>query len=395
MTPPAAGERIRVLLADDDPHIRDAIGEIIADDVTLELVATATDAREAIALVARHKPDVALIDVRMPAGGGRQAARRMRDVSPGTAVVALSAASDRDSVVSMVEAGAVGYLVKGIPEQELIDGIHLAALHESALSTEVAGHVVGELSRKLGIERATEAVQERRAARIRRAVAGTGLDMVFQPIVHLRTGRRVGHEALARFAGTPPRPPDAWFREAADTGQLVALELRAVRAALAAVAEHRPDGLVTLNVSPETVATAALADVLQEPPWGRPDTVVLEITEHAPIADYAAAARSIDRLRALGVRLAVDDAGAGFASLAHVLKLAPDFIKLDMSITAQVDRDRAVRALTSALVGFARETDATIIAEGIETPRQLETLADIGVPCGQGFHLGRPGPLDA
>ena len=105
--------------------------------------------------------------------------------------------------------------------------------------------------------------------------------------------------------------------------------------------------------------------------------------------------RALDTLRRRGVRLAVDDAGAGFASLRHIVRLSPDFIKLDVSLTRGIDIDPVRQSLAAALVSFARDTGPVVVAEGIETEAELEALRHLGVPLGQGFHLGRPMPVAA
>jgi EAL domain-containing protein (putative c-di-GMP-specific phosphodiesterase class I) len=123
-----------------------------------------------------------------------------------------------------------------------------------------------------------------------------------------------------------------------------------------------------------------------------PRRTVVEVTEHAAIENYRSFQDAVDGLRKDGVRLAVDDAGAGYASFRHILQLSPDIIKLDLTLTRDIDHDRARRAMASALIAFAKETDAEIVAEGIETEAELETLIGLGTRYGQGYHLGRPGP---
>lgn len=122
---------------------------------------------------------------------------------------------------------------------------------------------------------------------------------------------------------------------------------------------------------------------------------MLEITEHAHVEDYNCLLQAIEPLRARGVRLAVDDAGAGYSSLQHILQLQPDLIKLDIGLTRSIDLDPARRALASALVSFARETGSHIIAEGVETASELAALRSIGVDKAQGYFLGRPMHLEA
>lgn len=120
----------------------------------------------------------------------------------------------------------------------------------------------------------------------------------------------------------------------------------------------------------------------------------MEITEHAPVADYDALVKPLAELRARGGRLAVDDVGAGFASLRHILRLAPDVIKLDISLTRHVDSDPAVRALAAALIALASELGLSVVSEGIETRQELDALRSLGVLSGQGFYLGRPVPIE-
>ncbi|MBV8960015.1 MAG: EAL domain-containing protein, partial [Actinobacteria bacterium] len=148
--------------------------------------------------------------------------------------------------------------------------------------------------------------------------------------------------------------------------------------------------VLAINVSPTTAMTGELAQLLARYPQER---LVLELTEHAQVDDYDRLLEALTRLRSRGVCLAVDDAGAGFASLHHILLLSPDIIKLDISLVRDIHEDPVKRALACSLVTFAREIGSTIIAEGIETPDELATLADLGVPWGQGYHLGRPAPL--
>ncbi len=121
--------------------------------------------------------------------------------------------------------------------------------------------------------------------------------------------------------------------------------------------------------------------------------LVLEITEHEAVEDYPSLVDALAPLRANGARVAIDDAGAGFASLRHTLRIAPDIVKLDMSLTRGIDADRGKRALAAALVSFAMEMDFALVAEGIETADELEALRQLGVGFGQGYFLAVPGPL--
>ncbi|HLI58785.1 MAG TPA: EAL domain-containing protein [Solirubrobacteraceae bacterium] len=213
------------------------------------------------------------------------------------------------------------------------------------------------------------------------------LRMVAQPVVELETGRVVGVEALARFPGTPSRAPDIWFREAAVVGLGLELEELAIRRALGML-DTLPGGLeLGLNVSHELLLSGRLERLLEGHPSRR---LLIELTEHAAFEDYAAFRDAMAPLRERGIRLAVDDVGAGFSSLRHVIELAPDRIKLDRLFTSGIDSDPARRAMAEALVGFAGRTGIGLVAEGIETKCELDVMRRLGVPLGQGFLIQRP-----
>jgi EAL domain-containing protein (putative c-di-GMP-specific phosphodiesterase class I) len=226
--------------------------------------------------------------------------------------------------------------------------------------------------------------------RIDDVVGKAALQMVYQPIFSLATGRVIGFESLARFAPDPQRPPDVWFAEAANVGRAQALESLAIRLALQALPELPEDIYVAVNASPTMIVEGDLASQLQGHPWER---IVLEITEHEAVENYEEIVRVIRPLQARGLRLAIDDAGAGYASFRHILNLRPEIVKLDVSITHAIDTDSSRRALAAALCGFSRETRCSIVAEGIETAAELATIRQLGIQNAQGYHLGRPMPL--
>jgi EAL domain-containing protein (putative c-di-GMP-specific phosphodiesterase class I) len=231
---------------------------------------------------------------------------------------------------------------------------------------------------------------EEKRHRIASTIDGRLLTMAFQPIWHLPSRRPLGVECPARFQSLPARSPDKWFREAAETGLGIELELTAVRMALAARASFPADTYLAVNVSPVTILSGELEDALGD---FAPGQIVLEITEHASVANYSQLLDTLGPLRQRGLRLAVDDAGAGYSSLQHILHLQPDLIKLDMALVQGIDTDRARRALATALVRFAAETNSSIVAEGVETEAELTTLEALGVEKAQGYLLGRSVPL--
>tara|TARA_R110000765_G_scaffold43326_2_gene90837 strand:+ start:1048 stop:2337 length:1290 start_codon:yes stop_codon:yes gene_type:complete len=223
--------------------------------------------------------------------------------------------------------------------------------------------------------------------RIEDVLARGAFSMVYQPIFDLGQMAPVGYEALSRFTDEPKRTPDIWFNEAAEAGLSETLEIAALTQALAKLPDLGADQYLSVNASPDTIVTAAFADLFDDKPLHR---ILLEITEHARVNDYELLLQALEPLRRRGLKLGIDDAGAGYSSLRHIVQLQPDIVKLDMSLTRDVDTDAARRALVGALMFYARETSAQVIAEGIETQSELDTLKLLGVRKGQGYFLGRP-----
>lgn len=237
----------------------------------------------------------------------------------------------------------------------------------------------------------TRAHQEK-LTRVRAVLDAGGPLVVVQPIVDLRTGVVVGGEALSRFPGPFAQGPDRWFADAAEVGLGTDLELAAVRAALSTHAAMPHGASLSVNVSPTTAVSPELFDLLGAESV-KAEHLVLELTEHADVADYPALHTALEDLRRLGVRIAVDDAGAGFASLRHILNLRPDVVKLDLDLVRNIHADPARRALASGLLVFVDQIGAYLVAEGIETSDELDALREVGVTHGQGYHLGRPAAL--
>ena len=209
--------------------------------------------------------------------------------------------------------------------------------------------------------------------------------MAFQPILDLRTGAVTGYEALARFAAGETRPPNAWFAQAHRCGLGYELEARAVAAAL--TAPGRPSGTyLTVNLSPSALVSAPVQAVL--PP--SLEDIVIELTENELLTDAPGLDAALADVRRRGGRVAIDDAGAGYAGLKHVMRLGPDLIKLDRSLVTGVGEDEGRAALIASFVRYGRASGAVVCAEGIETLADLERLADLDVGFGQGYVIARP-----
>jgi EAL domain-containing protein (putative c-di-GMP-specific phosphodiesterase class I)/DNA-binding NarL/FixJ family response regulator len=382
------------LIVDDEPGVVRLLQTMLLELSELRTVGT-SDPAEAVQLFRRHRPDLVLLDLHMPTTSGIELMAQLRelvDEEDFVPMVVLTADGEAAVRTEALRAGADDFLTKPLDGAEvLVRSRNL--LRGRSLHTRLTEERQDLADRMRAIEErdhASASWRQLTSERIRAVLARDSIELVFQPIADLRDGRVLGVEALARFTADPPRTPDVWFSEAKEVGLDLELELQAIQLALDLRDKIPPDLFLSLNVSPETLASGALETLIDGVPGER---LIFELTEHAPVADYAPLRSAVDSLRKRGVRIAVDDAGAGFASWQHILKLAPDMIKLDLALTRDIDDDPVRRALATALVNFAGETGAAIVAEGIETAQEQETLSRLGITIGQGYHLARPRPL--
>jgi EAL domain-containing protein (putative c-di-GMP-specific phosphodiesterase class I) len=248
-----------------------------------------------------------------------------------------------------------------------------AAIDYASILTAVAGSVLAD-RREVGAEQ----------AKLRHDLTTHAFHSVFQPIIELETRRVVGFEALTRFDdGTPP---DVRFADAARLGLGAEFELAAIASALADSPGLPGGTFLSLNVSP-AVALAA-GDLLKGQLNGNGRQIVLELTEHVPIGDYLPLRQAIDRLGL--VQIAVDDAGAGYASLRHILELRPAFAKLDISLVRGIDGDDLRQAMAAGMQYYALRSGCRLVAEGVETEEEAGVLLELGVDLAQGYLFGRP-----
>lgn len=223
--------------------------------------------------------------------------------------------------------------------------------------------------------------------RVIQALKKGELEIVYQPAIRLDAPRVEFFEALTRFDSSSSETPDAWFTAAAELGLGAELEMLAVKCAIEGFGALPDGSAMSINVAPDTILSAVFAEQLASAPV---DRLVLEITEKQPVTSYEAIVEALEPLRARGLRIAVDDAGAGYSSFRHILQIRPDIIKLDMSVCRGVHQDHMRRALVSALVAFSRQTGSALVAEGIETASELMSLRALGVTIIQGHIVGRP-----
>jgi EAL domain-containing protein (putative c-di-GMP-specific phosphodiesterase class I) len=281
-----------------------------------------------------------------------------------------------------------------VPAVGLLIGFIAVADKLREFEDELTANLFAERERgRLAQEAATlsEHRRNRVRARVLTLIDGLGLDVAFQPIVDLGSGRVVGAEALARFTDPEGQAigTERCFLDAHAVDLGVGLEMAVIRRALNCESDRLPAGrYLALNVSPAVLEHDDLAFEIAAHRADRP--LVVEITEHQPVEDYVALSESLDRLRALGVRVAVDDVGSGFASFRHVTRVNPDILKLDRTLVCGIDDDPVRQSLASAIVAFAADVGAVVVSEGIENESELCCLKGLSVGCGQGFYLARP-----
>jgi PAS domain S-box-containing protein len=276
----------------------------------------------------------------------------------------------------------VGVMAVGTRDSQ---GVHVLERHLSALS------YFGALaSGILGPALAARQHDATARAEIQRLIREHAFRPVFQPIVRLADSEPIGYEALTRF--DDGSPPDSRFADALVVGLGVELESATLGAALAAADALPAEAWLSLNVTPHFVIEASTW--IRERLRGLTRPIVLEITEQEPIEDYPAIREAIAGL-GVAVRWAVDDAGAGYASLRHIIELKPDYVKLDRGLVSGISVDPARQALVAGVLHFGASVGLQIIAEGVETDAERQTLAGLGVELGQGYLFGRPEPAGA
>lgn len=356
-----------------------------------------TDPAMALTRCEESLPDVLLLDLHMPDLDGFGVLDALRSSLPADAFLpVLVLTADDDALVKQraLAAGAKDFLTKPFDAIEVVLRVR-NLLETKDLYSRLQRHnasLQAELDEQQAAKRRQAEEARQSVRRIEQVLSENLVSMVFQPIVSLIDGRLVGAEALARFEAEPRRPPNEWFAEAHAVGRGVDLELHAVKSALAQLGELKYGAYMSVNTSPLTAIGPGLAAILSSSPGHR---IVLELTEHTRVADYGALVEALVRSRAQGVRIAADDTGAGYSGLQHLLRLRPNVVKLDIALTRHIDEDPARRALASALITFAGEIGAVLVAEGVETVGELRALRALGIPAGQGYRLGRPGPLSA
>ena len=369
---------VTIVIAEDEPEVREVLRTVIATDASLRLVGAAEEAETAIELASRHRPDVALVDVRMPGGGGLRATREILARSPDTRVVAFSAFEDVETVLAMLKAGARFYVSKSDSTEEILQAIHRAVEDDGEDRTDIE-RVVVALDAWRGHRTRNGSLDELRTERIRSALEPDEMRIELLPICDLGSGDPVGWHASPALT-TIERSWSAMLADARSVGMLPELELASIALALEHVRDVPGDDWMCLSVSPETARSSELIGLLD---GADVDRVVLALNDPNPAFGRAGVERSMRRWREAGVRVGIQDVGCGTDTLRLFVRIQPELIWLDPVLAAGVEEDRSRQRLVEGLVSIATDLGATLIATGVGSRSAAEALSGLGVELGQ------------
>lgn len=367
-----------VLVVDDEQGLAMALSRVLVNAGIEAVAATSADA--AIAAMQAGPIDVVVTDIAMPDRDGLGLLRDIRRIDIDVPVLLMTGAPDLESAISAVKLGALEYLTKPFDLQTFVASVRNArnlgrlARAKREVMTLVGG-ATSEASDRTGLE-----------VRFERAIAG--LWMAYQPIV-ARDGTLFGYEALLRTED-PTSDPGTMLDAATRLDRLPQLAA-AVRNHIAAdLHKADPGWTIFVNFHPFDLLDPLAIGVDEAPYAGVQQQIVVEITERTTLDAIADVGARIDRLRAHGYRIAIDDLGAGYAGLSSFLHLRPDVVKFDMNLTRGIDGDRLRRQLVASMTTMCHELGVQVVAEGVETKAEHETLLELGCDLLQGYYICRP-----
>lgn len=373
------GDKGTVLFVDDEAPVAAVYArELRRHGFTVEI---ATDGVAAAERCRQQRFDVLVSDVSMPNMSGIELLRSVREHDLDLPVVLMTGGPDVKDAIKAMEHGAFRYLAKPIPLRDLSEVVARAArLHQMA-------RVRREL--ELTMEGGGRSIGDRAGLEFRFGQALSTLWMAYQPIVSWSARAVFAHEALVRNEEPTLRRPDHLLEAAERLGRLHDLG-RAIRGSVATMMrEASPDGLIFVNLHTEDLTDEELFSP-SAPLSAFASRVVLEITERAAMERIEDPMACMRRLRAMGYRIAVDDLGAGYAGLSSFAQIEPEIVKVDMSLVRDLDQSQTKQKLMRSIIELCRDLKIQIIAEGIETVAERNTLVYLGGDLCQGYLFARP-----
>jgi EAL domain-containing protein (putative c-di-GMP-specific phosphodiesterase class I)/ActR/RegA family two-component response regulator len=380
LAPPQSGTQIQpaVLVVDDELSVARSTERILARRGYR--ITVAGGGREAIAKAEAHPFDVIVSDLGMPDVDGRALLRAIRAKDLDIPFVFLTGRPDLESAIDAIEHGAFRYLVKPVAPDELCD----------VVSRAIYWHRLAVVRRTVGREIAGRPIGDRAGLEARFSAALAGLWIATQPIVSWRNRTVLAYETLVRTEEPSLRNPSDLFDVAEQLEATQELG-RTIRRLIADLMPAAPDQtLIFVNLHPSDLLDDELfADAGALTPFAR--QIVLEITERATLDEIRGLSLRIERLRALGFRIAVDDLGAGYAGLSNFAALEPDVVKADMSLIRGIEASPVKQKLVAAIAALASDLKIRLIAEGIETVAERDCVTALGADALQGYLFAKPG----
>jgi EAL domain-containing protein (putative c-di-GMP-specific phosphodiesterase class I)/CheY-like chemotaxis protein len=372
-----ANEIPSVLVVDDEPAVARTKESLLGRKGYR--VTVAHGGQEAINLARANAFDAIVSDLDMPDVDGRALLRAIRKSDLDVPFVFLTGNPDLQSAIEAIEYRAFRYLIKPVPPEQLFDVVSRALRwHRLAvIRREAAGELEGKAS------------SDRAGLEARFSSALDKLWIACQPIVSWQGQNVIAYETLVRTDEVSLRNPVDLFEGAEKLGRTEELG-RAIRGLVANLIPRAPDSaLVFVNLHPNDLADEDLyASDAGLAPFAK--KIVLEITERAALDEIPGLRERVERLRAIGYRIAVDDLGAGYAGLSSFAALEPDVVKADMSLVRGIDSSAVKRKLVAAIAGLAKDLGIQLVAEGIETPAERDCVVSLGADALQGYLFARP-----
>ncbi|MCX5707888.1 MAG: EAL domain-containing protein [Candidatus Omnitrophica bacterium] len=364
----------QILIVDDEPDFLEMFRFILEN--AGYGITTANSPEEGLEK-AKKNPDLILLDLKMPRMTGHEVCRCLKENTDtmNIPVVILTCETGILDKVQAFNLGALDFINKGAPIEEL-----LARIKSILKRTTV---ILGNLS---------ESEKNEKIMQLAKIIEEKNIRTVFQPIVTLASRQPIGYEALARGPkGTFFENPLNLFALATEANMSYQLDTLCLDLAVKRANSYIKQKLLFLNIDPNVVSS----DYLQKLEFLKGTTVpasqiCLEITERTFVTNFEKLAKNLNNLKPMGVMIVIDDLGEGYSSLRAIVELKPNFIKADMSLVRDINSDLVKQSLMKVICELAQRTNATLIAEGIETEKEFDTLVSLGVQFGQGYLFARP-----
>ena len=378
-TAPDMGGQGRVLIADDDEGFCTGLERIARSRGYI--VDTAADGDVAAKLLGEMSYNAVVSDINMPGQTGIDLLQAIREQDPELPVILITGTPGMDSAIQAVQHRAFHYFVKPF------DPIEFGTVLERAIRLHLFSLTRREALRLLGV---SDSLENLAALEVGLNRAIESLWIAVQPVVNAVDLKIVGWEALVRFDEPSLESPSALLHAAESVDRLDDIAHAIWKAAVTMAEDVAPDQLVFVNLHPRDLQNPSLTSTTS-PLSAIAGRVVLEITERASLDFVPDLGQKVAALRELGFRLAVDDLGAGYSSLSNFANLKPEFVKIDMTLVRGADQSEVKRRIIRSITELCHDMDIRVVAEGVETTAERETLIALGCDFLQGYLLAKPG----